>query len=126
SLWKEEEDKFKNSSKYFARICKILSIAEHYSYERRAITLKEIHPLSIQVNLDTGVANGVLVVRNDEECADLLYRILTNSLKFTIKHIDEKNKGVTILEENISGSPFRAVTDNEKLTNSFWNFYLNS
>jgi len=125
SLWKEEEDKFKSSSKYFTRVCKILSIAEHYSYERRARTLKEIHPLSIQVNLDTGVANGVLVVRNDKECADLLYRILTNSMKFTIKHIGEKNRGVTILEENISGSTFRTVTDNEKLTNSFWNFYLN-
>jgi hypothetical protein len=31
---------------------------EHYN--NRALTLKESHPLGVQVNLDTGVANGVL------------------------------------------------------------------
>jgi hypothetical protein len=32
--------------------------------------------------------------------------------------------GVTILEEDISHCPYRVVTDNEKITNSFWCFYL--
>ncbi len=50
-------------------------------YDYRAKTLKETHPLGIQVNLGTGVANGVLVVRSIPDCANLV-RILTRSLLF--------------------------------------------
>jgi hypothetical protein len=56
---------------------------EHY--ERRATMLMEDHPLGIQVNLDTGVANGVLVVRNTSDCAELIYRIVTGRLEFDIE-----------------------------------------
>lgn len=124
SLLEEEEEKFKVKYAYFPAICKILAIAEHHNFERRADNLREYHPLAIQVDLQFGVANGVLVVRHIKECADLFRRILTNSMEFTIKHIGERGKGITILEEIISKSPFRVVTDDEKLTNSFWNFYL--
>jgi hypothetical protein len=48
--------------------------------------LKELHPLSMQVDLQSGVANGILVVRNAKQCAKLLYRVLTNSVKFRIKN----------------------------------------
>lgn len=126
SLWSERENEFKDKSKYFQRLCKVLSIAEHFSYEKRALTLMKAHPLSLQVDLQTGVANGVLVVRSSEQCAELLYKILGNSLEFTIRNIKEKNSTVTILEEKISKCPYRVVTEYEKLTNSFWNFYLNS
>lgn len=126
SLWEEKEKEFKNKCVSFPSICKILAIAEHYNFERRADTLKENHPLAIQVDLQSGVANGVLVVRSDKECAELLRRILTNEMEFTIKHTGEKGKGVTVLEEKVSGCPFRVVTDYEKLTNCFWNFYLTS
>ncbi len=124
SLWTERENKFKQESKSFEQVCKLLAIAEHFSYEKRADTLRHTHPLALQVDLQTGVANGVLVVRNPNDCSELLYRILTNSMSFTIKHIKEKESGVTVLEEKISGCPFRVVTDYERLSNSFWNFYL--
>jgi hypothetical protein len=128
SLWDEREEKFKQENdKLFSKVCKILATAEHYSYEKRALTLKEIHPLSIQVDLASGVANGVLVVRNKEDCAKLLYAILTNCMTFTIEHVGNELEGyVTVLREDISQCPFRVVTDYEKLTNSFWNFYLTS
>lgn len=124
SLWDEKEDEFKGKSKSFSKMCRLLAIAEHYSFESRARTLKNVHPLSIQVHLESGTANGVLVVRNSKQCASLLYKILTNSANFKIKHKRENDEGVTILEEEISECPFRVVTDYEKLTNSFWNFYL--
>lgn len=148
--------------------------------------------MAIQVNLQSGVANGVLVVRNAKDCAKLIHQLLTNSMEFTIKHIKHFNlieseyrtlcflmkrqldkklhydadkktlnlkgdltnkeinyleklsekkscpeelkkhlkrfrlEGVTVLEEKISSSPYRVVTNDEKLTNSFWNFYLQS
>lgn len=124
SLWHERENQFKEECKFFLKICKLLSIAEYHSYEKRASTLKDTHPLAIQVALESGVANGVLVVRNHKMCAKLLNEILTNSMNFSIKHIGEEDKGVWILEEKISRCPFRVVTEHEKLNNSFWNFYL--
>lgn len=123
TLWDEKEKEFKRQCAVFLCICKIVAIAEHYNFEKRADVLKKYHPLAIQVDLKSGVANGVLVVRSEKQCAELLWRILTNELEFTTKHTGEADKGVTVLEEKLTGCPFRVVTDDEKLTNSFWNFY---
>jgi hypothetical protein len=123
TLWEKKAEEFKKQLDFFLIICTILAAAEHYNFENRANILKGYHPLAIQVDLKTGVANGVLVVRSIKECAKLLYQILMNKMEFTIKHTDEE---VTVLEEKVSGCPFRVVTDDEKLTNSFWNFYLTS
>lgn len=89
-------------------------------YEKRAQTLKESHPLGIQVNLATGVANGVLVVRTVATCAQLVRNIVTHKLEFDLI----ENTGHTELRERISGCIFRVVTRDEMLTNTFWNFYL--
>jgi hypothetical protein len=37
--------------------CRLLARSEKVVYDKRAQTLKEAHPLALQVNLDTGVAN---------------------------------------------------------------------
>lgn len=127
TFWDKKEKVFKKKCVCFHSICKIVAIAENINFEKRARILKEIHPLAIQVDLETGVANGVLVVRSAGDCAKLLYEIITKDMQFTIKHTKNgKEEGITILEEKISGCPFRIVTDDEKLTNSFWNFYLTS
>jgi hypothetical protein len=89
-------------------------------YESRARTLKESHPLGIQVNLATGVANGVLVVRSVTDCAGLIRRIVTRSLEVDL----EDEEGYTVLREKISACIFRVMTADTMLTNTFWNFYL--
>jgi hypothetical protein len=127
-LWKEKDAEFKRKSKNFKKICKIVATAECFNFDMRAELLKGRHPLCIQVDLKTGVANGVLVVRSPNECAQLLYRILTNQMRFTIDHVSlgdpkKQRTGYTKLEEEISGCAFRVVTDYERLTNSFWNLF---
>jgi hypothetical protein len=122
TLWEAKQTKFKDRYGEFDLICKLLATAEKYNFDKRAAVLKSIHPLSIQVHLESGVANGVLVVRTAEECAEVLRGLLTNSLDFSIE-FDSRLK-CTLLKEKISQSPFRAVTEHEKLSNSFWNFYL--
>jgi hypothetical protein len=94
-------------------------IKDHY--DKRAKTLKESHPLAIQVNLGTGVANGVLVVRTPHDCASLVRGIVTRTLEFDLQTTDE----FTALREKISGCIFRVMTADAMLTNTFWNFYLN-
>jgi hypothetical protein len=82
--------------------------------------LRESHPLGIQVNLRTGVANGVLVVRSVSDCAKLVRRIVTRTLELEL----EESKQYTVLREKISRCIFRVMTADAMLTNTFWNFYL--
>lgn len=100
--------------------CRIVASSEKAVYDKRAKTLKESHPLALQVNLDTGVANGVLVVRTISDCASLLRAMLLSSMDFFIEEAD----GMWHLKERISGCIYRVVTNDRKLNNCFWNFYL--
>lgn len=93
-------------------------------YDQRARTLIESHPLGLQVNLDTGVANGVLVVRTVDKCAQLLRKILLNTLEFNIEEVNIEGRLTLLLKERLSGCIFRVVTGDKLLTNSFWDFYL--
>ena len=100
--------------------CRLIATAEKIVYDKRAGTLKESHPLALQVNLDTGVANGVLVVRTIPDCAALLRRVLLGEMEFSL----EEKAGMWHLRERISGCIYRVVTNDRKLNNCFWNFYL--
>ncbi|OWY71880.1 hypothetical protein B7486_09500 [cyanobacterium TDX16] len=103
-----------------ARLAKC--VRQHYEY--RAKTLKESHPLGIQVHLETGVANGVLVARTPSQCAELIRRIMTGSLEFDICEDSGIAGRYLLLKERLTGSIFRVVSGDQFLTNAFWNFYL--
>lgn len=94
-------------------------------YEKRAAMLKDTHPLGIQVELQGGVANGVLVVRSPEACADLLRRLLMNMLEFDLVPAAENPKYL-LLREKATQSVYRVVTGDPLLTNTFWNFYTHA
>ncbi|REJ88264.1 MAG: hypothetical protein DWQ35_19995 [Planctomycetota bacterium] len=104
-----------------SQLCRLLAVSEKRLYDGRARTLAQVHPLGIQVNLETGVANGVIVVRNVVDCATVLRKVVTNSLEFDL--VDDKRDGMWFLKERVSGSVYRVVTKDRKLTNCFWNFY---
>lgn len=124
ALWEKKDKKFKEElSDKFEAVCALLSKFEKDLFDSRAEILATKHPLSLQVDLRTGVANGVLVVRSADDAAKLLAGLLCGTLEFQIEHEGEPGQGVTVLTEMVSGCPFRAVTDYAKLTNSFWNFW---
>jgi hypothetical protein len=101
-------------------------------FDTRAKILKEIHPLSLQVDLNTGVAHGVIVVRNADECANLLHKILHRQLEFDLEEVNPEYEEFArgdyaktyVLRERQTGSPYRIVVGDELLTNAFWNFYF--
>jgi hypothetical protein len=97
------------------------AVKEHY--DKRANNLKDNHPLGIQVNLNTGVANGVLVVRTIEQCAKLVRSILMKSMQF---RLEVTSKNYLLLREVISDCIYRVATGDLMLTNTFWNFYVPS
>jgi len=78
----------------------------------------------LQVKLETGVANGVLVVRSVSECSELLRDLLTNSCSFRFDEEEEEN--VLALIEATSQCPYRVVTRNTTVSNSFWSRYLSN
>ena len=93
----------------------------------------------MQINLQTGVANGVLVARSVGECAELVRGILLNELQFDIEEgvwnrvynrITDEQQDVfleaDILRERKTKSIYRVVTKDSHLTNTFWNWYLKS
>jgi hypothetical protein len=102
---------------------RLLEIVRNH-YDRRATMLKDTHPLGVQVNLATGVANGVLVARTTAECAELIYRVVTKRLKFKITPRVIGDKEYLLLVEEVTGSVFRVVSGDALLTHAFWNFYL--
>lgn len=102
------------------RLCRIIAASEKRVYNKRADTLKSYHPLAVQVNLDTGVANGLLIARTISECAVLLKRLLLHTKKFRVEESDE----MWYLRDDSTNSIFRVVTKNIKISNCFWNFYL--
>lgn len=122
--WAKDEDFKRRNRKEFKAFCHFLAIMDSFFYDGREKMLKEDHPLGLQINLKNGVANGVLVVRDINRCVNLLYSILTNRFlnQLYLKH--EVSEKCWTLREKISGCVYRVVTDNPKLTNSFWNLYL--
>jgi hypothetical protein len=125
-LFQDKKSEELKSFNRFNDLFRIIAIGKYCIFEERARVLKEYHPLSIQIVLETGVANGVLVVRNEEECSKLLFNLVTNNLDFIIEEITGDDWKITTLIEKNTGCPFRVVTNDQKITNSFWNFYLES
>jgi hypothetical protein len=103
------------------RVCQMIAASEQRIYDKRSRTLRESHPLAIQVHLESGVANGLLVVRTVPDCAKLLRSVLIHSMEF---ELDENSKDrMWYLREKISGCVHRVVSKDRRLTNCFWNFY---
>lgn len=85
--------------------------------EKRAKTFKDFHPLGLQVGLYDGVARGVIVVRTPQECSNILYKILTNSLDVVIRY---EQHGL-VLREKETNSVVRVMTGWGVLAHCFWN-----
>jgi hypothetical protein len=93
-------------------------------YDNRANSLKEKHPLGIQIDLKSGVANGVLVARTPDQCANLLRCIILNELDYILEPIKPNiGQDYVYLRESTTNSIYRVMTNNPLLTNTFWNFY---
>jgi len=101
------------------------------AYKRRARVFAEVHPLSLQVNQVTGNTNGIILVRDANQCADVLYAIARNQLKVTISREVEHDplSGETsifwVLREAVTGnnSVIRVATGRRHLRTAFWSAF---
>ncbi|QRN82462.1 hypothetical protein JR338_08490 [Chloroflexota bacterium] len=94
-------------------------------YDARASLLSEKHPLGIQVFLERGVANGVLVVRDLKSCAKIIKAVITKNLEFKlVTHNESVDQQDLYLIETTSNCIYRLATGDQLLTNTFWNYYI--
>ena len=90
------------------------------SLDKRAKLFKELHPLGLQVCHNTGVANGVIVVRNPKDCREVIRDLLLHSLDVTL---DKQQDLGFVLRETKTQSILRVAVDDPLLVRSFSNFY---
>jgi len=87
--------------------------------DRKAELLRVDHPLGLQIDINTGVAHGIIVVRSPEHCAKMLRKVVLRERTFAIRH----EKGNFLLEETETHSVLRVVSDDPYLTHAFWTFF---
>jgi hypothetical protein len=122
-----EEQTFRDTNaELLVRLAGAAAVGEGELLNSRARTLISAHPLALQVELESGVANGVLVARTAATVADLVGQVLTNTLEFRIETTATTTDGrpaAVVLVEQRTGCAFRVVTNHELLTSSFWSLY---
>lgn len=87
--------------------------------DKRAEQFRVDHPLGLQINIRTGVAHGIIVVRSPQQCAKMLRKVMLHERTFTIQH----EGGNFLLEEEETKSVLRVVSDQPLLTHAFWTYF---
>jgi hypothetical protein len=84
---------------------------------------REVHPLSRLIDFATGVAVGAMATDREDDVAELLFRILSNSMDYELQH---PRPGYLRLHERVTNSVVRLQTNDTLLTEAFWNHYHES
>ena len=88
--------------------------------EQRRRFYRDVHPLSRLVEFDTGVAVGALVTDRLEDVSELIHRTLENRMEYCL---EQPKPGFLRLKDKLTDSVVRLQTNNQLLTEAFWNHY---
>lgn len=81
--------------------------------------LRDVHPLSRLIDLQTGVAVGAYITDDINVVVQLIDRIFGNKMQYEMDH----NDGYYRLRESLTGSVVRLVTNDRMITETFWNYF---
>lgn len=88
--------------------------------EQRRRFYQDVHPLSRLIEFETGVAVGAMVTDNLEDVSELIYRILENRMVY---YLEQSKPGFLRLKDKLTDSVVRLQTNDQLLTEAFWNHY---
>jgi hypothetical protein len=88
--------------------------------EQRLRFYRDVHPLSRLIEFETGVAVGAMVTDKVEEVSELICRILENRMVY---YLEQSKPGFLRLKDSLTGSVVRLQTNDQLLTETFWNHY---
>ena len=93
--------------------------------ERRRRFYRDLHPLSRLIEFETGVAVGAMVTDDTDDVKELLSRLFENKMHYNLEQHPSR-KGYLLLKEQLTGSVVRLQTNDQMLTETFWNHYHDS
>ena len=82
----------------------------------------EVHPLSRLIEFETGIAVGAMVTNSTQVVSELLFRIYNNKMEYVL---EQPKPGYLRLKEKLTGSVVRLQTNDQMLSETFWNYYHN-
>jgi hypothetical protein len=88
--------------------------------EQRRRFYRDVHPLSRLIEFETGVAVGAIVTDKPEDVSELILRTFENRMVY---HVEQSKPGFLRLKEKLTDSVVRLQTNDQFLTEAFWNNY---
>ena len=90
--------------------------------EKRKNIYKDIHPLSRLIEIETGVAVGAIITDTESDVVEIITRLFENKMRYKLEAVNGR-EGYFRLREEITDSVVRIQTDDQMLTEAFWNNY---
>ena len=88
--------------------------------QQRSRFYRDVHPLSRLIEFETGVAVGAMVTDKLQDVSELIYRNFENRMVY---YLEQPKPGFLRLQEKLTHSVVRLQTNDELLTEAFWNHY---
>ena len=88
--------------------------------EQRRRFYRDVHPLSRLIEFETGIAVGAMVTDNLGDVCKLISRTLENQMEY---YLHQPRPGFLQLKEKLTNSVVRLQTNDQLLTEAFWNHY---
>ena len=88
--------------------------------ERRRRFYRDVHPLSRLIEFETGVAVGAMVTDEVQDVYELIYRTFENKMVY---YLEQSRPGFLRLKDKLTDSVVRLQTNDQLLTETFWNHY---
>ena len=88
--------------------------------EQRLRFYRDVHPLSRLIEFETGIVVGAMVTDNLPDVSELIHRIFENQMTYSL---EQSKPGFLRLKETVTGSVIRLQTNDQLLSETFWNHY---
>jgi hypothetical protein len=94
------------------------------SEPRKKSFYRDMHPLTRLIEFQSGVAVGAMITDSLDQVAELLGMVFENKLQYKLEQRPEQ-PGYLRLIERQTNSVVRVQTNNDLITETFWNHYHN-
>ncbi|MFT5171339.1 MAG: hypothetical protein ACI9BD_001114 [Candidatus Marinamargulisbacteria bacterium] len=89
--------------------------------EKKRGFFMDVHPLGRLMHASTGVLNGIIVCRDEDEVSEVLGRTFSNQMAYKVEQ--SPKPGYFRVVDTLTGSTVRVQTNNKLLKDAFWNCF---
>ncbi len=88
----------------------------------KAAFYRDVHPLCRLIQFETGVAIGAIITNDLDQVVELIRRLFHNEMQYELEQHPDRS-GYLRLRESLTGSIVRLHTNDQLLSETFWNHY---